>query len=420
MDNQQSQSRAFTEKSPDRGDGSVACHPPRSPHVQQLSPPTESIRARALSRDEEKSISPLGGGYNSSPTASNPPGALLQPHLVDNLKSDPTPGLSKPPSVHRTDRNVSWGEVLPPMLNVSTMNDAADDLSRITSPLSPGRNLQSLTIHNVMEHSPFESEAEAMIHRALEGIDPSSPTDLNQSTLFGLTIDDESEIIFDQSAEADADSKVSASTQASRTKKVSALKAGQNHGKKKTAAEVMFGFTEDMSRLNKPHRGLRVSKGSELMEDTMPNAGGALAANAARLMKRNKLHDISSESEPIEPTLETKATSLEFARSRMSCIIDSPKPRNRRRKNSDELEDTPRETFDDCDESGAEAASPKTSTRLYLDTRKRAERVAKYKEFEDWFRKKKTGLVLYAKIVVFGIMIPATSLAALLFYELGK
>lgn len=276
----------------------------------------------------------------------------------------------------------------------------------------------------VLAHSALQ---ETYIQSTLDEVDPTRPNAPMQAqqTILGNVPDEAKDNFTTPAAAAQAPAKLPLFR-----------KATTGHKKTKSTAEDLWSLTRDLQRLQSTAGGsFTASTVSNKSDDEEPATDvDALVSNAAKLMKRHKasIAQLAAEREEEEES-EAAAVPAVSASDRWKKLkttvnttsafdtkkTDEPSPGEKAE--DDEQFDVEVGAEGDVDEEGGlDGLAIPSSGHGNGRKAKRNKIKSTYKDFEDWLKVKKVGAWTYIKYALFFLMIPATLIAAALFYFAGN
>jgi hypothetical protein len=274
---------------------------------------------------------------------------------------------------------VSWGSTKPPSsLNIpnnaqevkNSNYDTAADTTRA------GPSGQTVSLQSIMQASPLESEAEAYIQRSLDHCDPAEAS----LRVLGFVPDAATPDVFVDDVSNNAPLKL------------------PRHRKTKSTAQELCQFTSDLVELNDLHKDLH-------RDDDGVNIPAALSPKAATKRHRDEESSVM--------TREKRETARDGWKKVQGAVVGLDAfllDADAQRKKTDDVSD---ESRDDND-----LSDPTTLLQTNRKRRSKNRVASTYTDFKEWLKVNRDFMFQYCKIAILYVMIPATGIAAILFYLL--
>lgn len=268
-------------------------------------------------------------------------------------------------------------------------------------------------------------EQEAHIQEALDELDPTMPgPSPAQETILGSVGQDVSPSVFNS---RDGDNEEN-------QKPALPLFRSSRGKSKKSTAEDLWQLTRDLALMQRKNTASSsvTSSASSGMDDDLGDAED-LARNAAKVVKRyqsDRFKDSSQKRDEVSPAAAMAAARFKGLLNKTKSTKNSiPEEIGAANGTGDGEQPSPTGTGSDDEEAQSEGKSSSTDWddekkqhgASTVAKMKRSTKVkAQFREFEDWLKFEKMSVWSYIKIALFFIMIPATGLAAILFYLAGN
>ena len=218
------------------------------------------------------------------------------------------------------------------------------------------------------------------------------------------------------------------------SKAASKLKSAvRAHKRNQSTAENLFSLTMDLQKMHLEEQSSRAKARPSLTafgQDPLNprNDGDQLARNAANLMKRYKKPsakdlDEANVNKQEQSLDEPPKVSAADRWKKLKTAVRTSDALHGTKKNDDEVlqesqkEEEEEEESEGSGEDGTEM-SERTGRKVFRRFRKKVDN--EFKDFEDWLKYKKVNLLSYIKIALFGLIIPLSGVAAILFYAVGN
>jgi hypothetical protein len=330
---------------------------------------------------------------------------------------------------HNRNRTVSWDLNDGPPSIVKEYSDSFDDaMSQVTQtvpndlespPSSPKRSRwHKISLKDIIGSNPLESEAESYIQRSLEEADPTrAGTSASQKSILRAVPDDAR-----QSFSGESEARSERSTKSLLTVEEDSHETDPTgHHASVTTAETLFGLAADLKRMHSQYgSGMASSFEATSQSD-------AFAHNAGNIL--NRIKKKSTDADEAAPNHEVETAAVGGGKSKWNKVRQSVQVTGALRAGVDKKSD---EEVADSDGDGdveagndnwnEETAAGGDGTNAASRKMKRAKEQIKLDlhDFEDFLTFRKGGMIAYIKFVLLFVIIPATGIAALLFYAVDN
>jgi hypothetical protein len=343
--------------------------------------------------------------------------------------------LLKKAFAKKPSRKVSWdANAVPPSI-FKDNDESFDTMSQVTHPApddlesppsSPKKSRWSkIALKDIIGSDALESEAESYIQRSLEEADPTKAgTSESQRSILSAVPDD---IKHDFSSESEGRSERSIrSPQLIKSTSQStdpADNTAYGHRASLSTAEALFGLATDLKQM---HRQNRVRQSSTFNATSQSDA---FAQNAANIMSRIKKDNTDTGETASTPKVETPTAGggkSKWNMVRQSVQVAGAISAGTKKKSDEEVVDSDVDGDVDVEAGNGdnwnEVMPGGQDANSAFQRMKRAKEQIKsdLNDFEDFLKFRKGNMISYIKFVLFCVIIPATGIAALLFYAVDN
>jgi len=355
-----------------------------------------------------------------------------------------TPSGSK--SKH--DRNVSWDPMarspqaqgVPPINIVKPRSDSIDAMSQISAPETPGLGVDSpphspkrtsgwskINVKSIIGASPHEEEAEAYIQRSLEESDPtrSGRSDTQSSILSGVPDD------VHHNFSAESDGEMHSSHEATKSNSPGSadtdpIKNSEyaTHRGAPTTTETLFGLAADLKKLqSQQDTGSTAMRMSTIMEPSSETNAFAMHAVGISNRMRNEKPPTAPLKIPEAAATPRKGGISQWKKVKQAVDVNGAANAiaSEKKKTDDVVEQDDADA--NCDvEVGLDGVASGDDGEEANKKRMKAKGQLKSNlaDFEDFLRFRQSGVFGYVKFALLFLILPATGIAALLFYALDN
>jgi hypothetical protein len=339
----------------------------------------------------------------------------------------------KKTSTKKHNRTVSWDPNAGPPSIVQDHDETFDAMSQVTQP-PPDDDLESppsspkksrwnkIVLKDVLGTNPLESEAESYIQRSLEEADPTRAGQSESQKSILSAVPDDAKHSFNGESEARSER----STKSLRAVEEASHESDNTAYRLRvstTTSEKLFGLAGDLKRMHSQN----VSGMASSFEATSQT--DAFAYNAATILNRIKKN--GADTGGTAPTHKVETGTTGKGKSKWNKVRQSVQVTGALHAGADKKSDEEVVDFDGDDDGDVEAGNDDNwneetaggeGTNSAFQKMKRAKEQIKsdLNDFEDFLKFRKGSMISYIKFVLFCVIIPATGIAALLFYAVDN
>jgi hypothetical protein len=332
--------------------------------------------------------------------------------------------LSKNTPAKKHNHTVSWDpNAGPPSIvkDHGEEGDTFDAMSQVTQPApddlesppsSPKRSRwNKIVLKDVLGTNPLESEAESYIQRSLEEADPTraGQSESQKSILSAVPDDAKHSFISESEARSERSAKSNETDPTDNT--------AYGYRASITTGEKLFGLAADLKRMQS-QKGSGVASTFEATSQS-----DTFAHNAATILNRMKKK--SADTGETAPTHKVETTAVGGGKSNWNKLRLSVVDAGADKKSDEEVVDSDGDGDGDVEAGNGnwneETAGGEGENSAFQKMKRAKEQIkSDLSDFEDFLKFRKVNMISYVKVVLFFVILPATGIAALLFYAVDN